>query len=368
MIAPILFNIQKSQNEYRDLILSYKKIINKRKMCINDISMMIDDIKLFWIERLNIIEFELNELVKNYCCFLLSGAIYLGISDYEHYYFKSLGDYHFLYDPFLKLENFFHLPHNKINKDETIKIFNAAYKDTVQILTKYNNQFYILPMREIAIKSSKEQVEFLEKSFLNFLSNAFDVKFISREDFCKKYKTYEEIEENMIPYFRKYLILDEQFNFTLTLREKINLYIKSQINIPELIKDNSETEIFILSIFTWYSQIIDILSVCTRLGLNPFIRFNVTFQYLTLIMNIFIEDNELKKMIERTIVFYIFYKLINRNRFKNITFSDYCSRIKDKRILNNILDTMHDQGIDIFVDGGIKKIQTIINDEFESII
>jgi signal-transduction protein with cAMP-binding, CBS, and nucleotidyltransferase domain len=85
-------------------------------------------------------------------------------------------------------------------------------------------------------------------------------------------------------------------------------------------------------------------------------------------MNIFIEDNTLKKMIETTIVFYIFYKLINRNRFKNIAFADYCSQINDKRILNNILDAMHEQGIDIFVDGGIKKIQTIINDEFKSII
>ena len=190
MTVPILSNIRKSQKEYLEFILSYKQILNKRKLCVNNISMMIDDIKLFWTERLDIIEFELNELAKNYCCFLLSGAIYLDISDYEHYYFKSLGDYHLLYDPFLKLGNFFHLPQDKINKDETIKIFNTAYKDTIQILTKYNNQFYILPMREIAIKSNKEQFEFLEKSFLNFISNAFDNKFGNREDFCKKYNNY----------------------------------------------------------------------------------------------------------------------------------------------------------------------------------
>jgi hypothetical protein len=172
----------------------------------------------------------------------------------------------------------------------------------------------------------------------------------------------------MIPHLQKHLMFSEQHRPNLTLREKINLYIDSQTDIVKLIEDKSEAEIFLIAVYSWFSQIADILSVSTRLYLNPFIRFNITFHYLTLIMNIFLEDDKLRQIILNTIVFYIFYKSIDRNKFKNITFSDYCTRIKDKRILNNILDRMHHQGIDIFINGDIKKIQTIINNEFKSII
>jgi hypothetical protein len=367
MIAPILENIQKSQTEYLNLITSYNSIINKNKISINDIAIMLDEIKVFWMERLQIIEFELEELTEDYCCFLLSGAIYLDVSDYEHYYFKSMGDYHLLYDPFLKMENFFRIPQDKIDTANMTSYFINVYNDTIDILKKYNTQFYILPIRQIAAKSEKEQFDILNKSFLNFLSCAFDYNFISQEEFCHKYNTYEEIENNMIPYIREHLILSEQDDFKLTLREKINLYFKTQINIEKLVQDKSEAQIFLIAVFSWFSQIIDTLLICIRLRINPFIRFNITFHYLALVMNTFIEDNTLRIMIEKTIIFYVFYRTIDRNRFKDIKFSDYSERIKDKKTLNNILDKMHNQRIDIFVDG-IKKIETIISEEYKCII
>ena len=209
MTVPILTNIQKSQNEYLNLILSYSSVINKDKICSNDIAMMLDDVKIFWIQRLNIIEFELAELTKNYCCFLLSGAIYLDVSDYEHYYFKSMGDYHLLYDPFLKMDRFFRLPQDKIDIDKMGNYFIGVYNDTIQMLTKYNAQFYILPIREIGIESEKKQFEILDKSYLNFLSSTFDDNFKSQDEFCTKYNTYEEIEKSMVPYVRDHLVLSE---------------------------------------------------------------------------------------------------------------------------------------------------------------
>jgi len=325
--------------------------------------MMIDDIKVFWIERLKILEFELEELTENYCCFLLSGAIYLNVSDYEHYYFKSMGDYHLLYDPFLKMENFFRIPKDKIDVHNMKKYFIDVYSDTIKILTKYNTQLYFLPIRQMAFESEKNQFEILDRSFLNFLSSTFDDNFNSQEEFCKKYKTYEEIEKNMVPYLREHLILSEQEEINSTLREKINLYYESQINIQKIVQDKSESQIFLISIFSWFSQIIDTLLICTSLRINPYIRFNITFHYLALIMNTFIEDNTLRKMIEKTIIFYVFYKTIKRDRFKSIAFSDYCTQMKDRKILNNVLDKIHDQGIDIFA-GGLKKIEKIINEEY----
>ena len=104
--SPLLVNIKKSQQDYLVKILQHESKINQEGLSVKDISFLLDEIKCFWLERLKIIEFELEELTEKHLCFLLSGAIYLNVSEYEHFYFKSLGDYHLLYDPFLKMENF----------------------------------------------------------------------------------------------------------------------------------------------------------------------------------------------------------------------------------------------------------------------
>jgi hypothetical protein len=367
MTDPILTNIQKSQAEYLNLVLSHSKAINKDKNCANNIGMMLDDVKVFWIERLNIIEFELEELTEKYCCFLLSGAIYLDVSEYEHYYFKSLGDYQLLYDPFLKMEQFFRLPTDKIDMDYVGAYLKKVYKDTFQILTNYNTQFYILPIRQIAIDSEEEQFEILNKSFLNFLSSAFDDNFSSQQEFCDKYNSYEDIEKAMAPYIREHLILSEIDGTDSPLRDKISSYMATQMNIQKLVEDKSEAQIFCISVFSWYSQIVDTLLVCTRLRINPFIRFNITFHYLSLILHAFSEDTVLKKMIEKTIIFYVFYKTIDMKLFRNITFSEYSSRMREEKLLDHIVERLDIEKIDIF-KGGLARLQAIIAEEFNKVL
>lgn len=366
MTAPILTNIQKSQREYLVKILSYDNILNENHIRSNAIAFMLDDIKLFWLERLKIIEFELEELSKKHCCFLLSGAIYLDVSGYNHYYFKSLGDYHLLYDPLLKMDHLFRLPKEKIDVHEIHSYFSDVYNDTIRILANYNSQFYILPIRQIAVESEEDQVEFLNKSFLNFLSSAFDEKFTDQDEFVKKYNTYEEIEKDLVTFIREHLVLSEH-DIDLPLREKVNSYIASQMGIKKLMRDKSEAQIFLLSIFSWFSQIVDVLSVCTRLRVTPFIRFNITFHYLALIMDIFADDAMLKSMIERTIIFYIFRTTIDKEHFENISFSDYYAKISKGKLLDSILDKMKRGEIDVFKEGP-KKVELIIAEEFRNVI
>jgi len=116
MNKPFLKNILKSQEEYFEIALQYRDIVEKDDLSIEQIAMILDEIKCFWLEHLKIIEFELEELTEKNSCFLLSGAIYLNVSNYEHYYFKSFGDYHLLSDPFLKMEHFFRIPEEKIDQ------------------------------------------------------------------------------------------------------------------------------------------------------------------------------------------------------------------------------------------------------------
>jgi len=363
MIMSNILNIQHSQNEYHDLVVHFNKLFCIENPSFKIISKFLDEIKFFWYERLNIIDFELEELTNNDSCFLLCGAIYLNVKEYEHFYFKSIGDYHFLFDPFLKMENFFRVPEEKVNSSKTIEYFKEVFFDTLEILTKYTNFFYILPIRELAVTDEKHHYEMLEKFFMNFVSRAFNHDFADHDDFHNKYGNYEQIESDIDPYIRENLIFLDKNDTSLSLRLKVERYCKEQMSFSELTKGQSESQIFLLALYSWLSQIIDILLICVTLRLNPYIRFDVTFHYLALLMYTFIEDSTLRKMIEKSIIFFIFRKVIENNHFNQREFSEYYSEINNKNILGNLLSKIREQKIDIF-KGGIKDIEIIIRNEF----
>ncbi|MDO8261339.1 MAG: hypothetical protein Q7T50_07685, partial [Candidatus Magasanikbacteria bacterium] len=204
MISPLVPNIKKTQEEYLAMLNQYKSFFDQQEVRIKEIAFMVDEIKCFWLEKLDIVKFELEELAKDNSCFLLTGAIYLDVSGYEHYYFKSLGDYHLLPDPFLRMEYFFRVPEDKINAKETIDYLKDVFPDTIEILTKYKNQFFILPVREIAVKDESEHYDLLEKFFLRFVSSILQKPFPNKEEFYASYKSFEEIEKGMDNYVREH--------------------------------------------------------------------------------------------------------------------------------------------------------------------
>ena len=157
-------NLQKSQQEYLEIIENYKKQIFSDEIDQKQIAMIIDEIQCFWLDRKDILTYELDTLTSERECFMLSGALYIDINDNEHYIFKALGEEHIIYDPLLKLDNFFRIP-NYLFDNESIDIFRRAYSDILSILLNYQNIFYILPIRQIAIFDEKEHIELLQDFF-----------------------------------------------------------------------------------------------------------------------------------------------------------------------------------------------------------
>ncbi len=118
----------------------------------------------------------------------------MDVSENEHYFFKSLGDLHFLYDPFLKLDLFFRIPSEKINSEQMIGLLRRVYADTIKVLTTYKGYFYILPLQEIAVQDIDEHTRLIKTFFWRFMSSAFDCEFKSDNDFYNKYNTLEEMK------------------------------------------------------------------------------------------------------------------------------------------------------------------------------
>jgi hypothetical protein len=355
-------NIKKFQEEYFQLLTRYEKQINTNSLSTNEVTIILDEIKCFWLERLDIIAYELDEAVEEKTCFVLSGAIYLDVAEYEHYYFKYFGDLHFLYDPLLKLENFFRMPPESINDVHMIPLFKRAYSDALRLLASFRGSFYILPLQEIAIQDIENHKELLRSFFLRFISSAFNCKFINEEEFISKYNSFEEIEKDIDPKILPSLIFKDVGDAKLPLRQRMDKNRSIHQDATNITDGISEAEFFLISLFSKVSQVLDIMYVCIYLGVNPFIRYNITLNYLTVLMYTFIDDEKLKVMIEKTLVFYAFYKTINTSKFEETDFNEYVKKVAGRNSLNTILGELRKTNIDIF-SGNLKTLEEIIQRE-----
>lgn len=359
-------NIQKSQQNYLDLIKQYEDLVFSEGINQNTICMMLDNIYCFWLDTKDILKFELETLATDKQCIMLSGAVYLDIADNEHYFFKALGEEHIISDPLLKLENFFRLP-AEVFDIGSIELFRRTFKDVMEVLTNYQNIFYILPINIIAIENQNEHMELLQKFFLSFINTMLDDNFHTIDDFYEKYLSYADIEKNMIPFFKLNLIFDNSMNEEISLKEKVESYINNQPIMSSSFKTMSESERFITMLFGLVSQTIDILNIASITNLIPFIRFTPTFHYLTLVMYSFIEEKYFREMIEKTIIFYIFHNSFDKNILIQIDFSEFMLISKKENFLNRIIQDLRTNNINIF-EKGINEVSEIIKKNFTQLI
>jgi hypothetical protein len=160
------------------------------------------------------------------------------------------------------------------------------------------------------------------------------------------------------------LVFESLDDRKLPLRGRMERYISSHLNMLPMVKKKSEVQIFMIAIYSYISQVIDIILICSILRINPYIRNEITFNYFLLIRHSFTEDKNLKRMIERTLLFYIFYRTIKHEQFADISFPEYCKKIENKHLLQKVIDEVHSMGIDIS-EGGIKQVTNIIRKEYE---
>lgn len=362
-----LQNIQNSQREYYQLITEFVQRSDFDKLTWYQIATFLDEVEYFWRRRLDIIDVELEALTESNVCFLLSGAIFLNVSDNEHYYFKSLGDFHVLPDPFLKMEQFFRVPETPFDSGAVLGYFKHALSDTLKVLEDFRDAFFILPIELLAIEDTEEHKDLLDKFLLNFLSSVFKKEYEHQDEFCKDYENFEQIESSLEPYVRQRLIFSEVTEGELSLREKIENYFNSQISPARFLEGQPEAKVFLVALYSYLSQISDTLLICTIQRLNPYIRFEITFHYLLLVMYTFLDDENLRNMIEKTIVFYIFRKVMDGAFEQHELFDKYWSSIRERKALSEIINKMREQKIDIF-HGGVRELEKIITNVFERAI
>lgn len=349
-------NLKKYQNEYEVLLKKYESIVFNEEVSSFQIARIIDIVDCFWLDKLDIIEYELEKVTYHNDCFLLSGVTYLDIESNEHYVYKALGEYHFLYDPLHKLRNFFRGVKIREEK-ENIDLFKRTYKDTLKVL-ELKNHFFILPVSLMVIKNEYSHVEMIRNFYLNSLGSFFNGEFTSFDELYQSFTSYNEIEDSLNSNIKQALLIDDEYIF-----ESIETFIKyyfEKRDMLYILDVKSEIEQFSMIIEMQLMQILDILFCSIALNLSPAIRNADTFSYFALVKESFVENTENKKLIDNAIIFYIFYLNINKKELMKKDFNDYCKELSLIDYMKNIKFEMAKDNIDFSKNNGISKLESII--------
>lgn len=355
-------SIKESQKQYYELIKSYEEIVFSDKVSQTQILMIIDEIQCFWFNKKDILLFELQTLTSKKECVLLTSAVYLDVKDNEHYLLKALGNEHIISDPLLKLENFFKVP-KRVFDENSIELFQRAFSDVLKVLENYQEHFFILPINLISIENQEKHMKLLQNFFLSFINTMLDENFDTFEHFYEKYSTYTEIEVNMSEFFKSHLTYNNFKDEKLSLKEKVESYINSQPIMSYIFQDKTEAEKFILTLQGLVSQIMEILLLASISNTIPFIRFKPIFHYLITVMQTFIDDEYFKSMIEKTIIFYIFYYSVDKEKLIEINFDKFVSIVQENNFLDLIIQEMRVNNINIF-EKGVPEVENIIDKVF----
>lgn len=330
--------LKKIQNEYATLIKSYSDSFSTLGFDTYLVSSFIEDVEIFWLKKLDSIRIMLDMLTQDNECYVLSGAIYLGCKDNEHFPFKAIGDYQIMFDPFIKMEPFFRSDFSSIGSQNKNEFFIKVYRDTYRVLTEYKTDFIILPISHLAWSYEKEKhFQFLKEVHLNFLSAILGKDITSDEKFDELYKSFSEIENNLNEFYLQNLIFSGREDANLPIGERVNNYIKEYL--PQLL-DKSDPVKFSFATFNMIGQITDILLTSSSLKLIPFIRYDVTFRYFLMMNSILKEDNDTEMMLNKSILSHFFYESFPTSFFSKVEYREFVKVLKEYNLIEDVYECL----------------------------
>lgn len=316
------------QKEYLDILRGFDPLVVNEEFYIHTVS-LIDKCSLFWSsKRLEIIEI-LDNLTKNEKCFLLSGAIYLGIDDNGHYEFGAFGDRNILNDPVLRMKTFF-CNNDRFVPDKLKVYFCDAIQDTVRIITDYPDCFTVMPIDFLIEDDYEENQKIGEKVYWDILSSALQSDIRSIVTLKDKYPTIKQLE-NALGDSAKRFVFSDLYDVELTLKDRAEKWFTENNKMISFNLNNDLDKFFVASI-SQVQQALDILFRCLRFNLYPFIRFEITIQYFLLIASALPEDELLQEHIEYAFISYLFTKYVITDNLESIDFTEYYQQCKSANL------------------------------------
>ena len=341
------------QDEYLNLLIKIKDQINTENfMCI------VDEINIFWTLYTKIINLYLSTISIQDNAYVFTGATYLDLDDFEHYPFVTMGNIHIIDDPLCKYSGVYYKCKN-VSFERTLKTqIIQTVNDNIKILKEYSNIFLILPLHLLKY----ENMKLITKQANNIFLSMFSEKIVDIDTYLNKFNTIEEVVLGLKPNIETQIIFEEYEDTKINLEKRFKDYTNK--DDLHFLSGNSYSEKFYCIVVGFIIQSLNIIFNCTNFNLIPYLRYKVTFNYVMIIGQSFSNIPEIKNMLFKSQIAYIFYKIFDKYKFKEIPFNDFYKKINEYNFTEKIESELIEKNITM-ENAHIQEVIDILNHHIE---
>ena len=358
--------LDRIQKEYLDILHSFDLLSANEDFYYHAVS-LIDKCSLFWMsKRLEIIEI-LSDLTKSEKCFLLSGALYLGIGDNDHYEFGAIGDRNILNDPVIRMKSFFY--NGCIVPSQLKRYFCDAIHDTIRVISDYSDCFVVISVDSLIEDDNEENQKLAEKVYWDILSSTLQSDIRSLVNLKDRFKTLQQLESALGDSAKRF-VFSELNDVELSLKDRVEKWLADNNKIISLNLDN-DLDIFFFASISQVQQALDILFKCLRFSLYPFIRFEITIHYFLLIAESLSEDESLREYIEYALICFLFTQYVIPDNIETIDFTEFYQKCKTIHLSERFREAVFSEETSILpisFSNAINTMTEIFRIEFQNIL
>lgn len=352
------YEVSETQKEYKDLLVRLKEKITQ-----NNSAPILDEIEVFWYRHRRLVGHAIKYLSKSYQTYVFTAAVILDIDDFEHYPFLCLGDCHIWDDPIFSYIRMKEKSPNEVFNREIEEQILRTIEDNIRIITELNDYILILPIRMISEVDLDVRKKAAERAFFSL----FNQPPKSIGEYFEQYTTIEDIDNGISEAVKERIIFSESDTYSSSFVDRFNAN-KTDSLLP-ISDKTSDAEVFLIRVFGYIYQALDIISNAVAYRFVPYIRYDVAFKYTLILYRAFEEIPEGNLWFNKLIIAHILHKSFDKESFKGISIQDYTKRIKETNFEKTLFrkieeekvfsDNQHPQLLIDIIDKTIKN--TLLN-------
>lgn len=331
----LINKVKEIQNEYLNMLININDKIDTA-----DYMFIIDEINIFWYSKREIVKLYLSNITLKDNVYIFTGATYLDVDDFEHYPFIMMGNAHIVDDPLCKYSRVVPSCESAGFLETLRNQIICSVEDNIKIISQCSSSILILPLHLLYDNDMKLISEAANNIFLSL----FSIESINMNTYFKEFKSIQDVVTALKPGIEKYIVFDEGENLENGIEERFRNYV-TQINIP-IPEEKNEAFKFWFTLYGFLVQALDIILCCSNFKLIPYLRYKVTFQYVTLLEENFYDVSEVKEILFRCKIAHLVYMIFKKDKFKEISFKNFHNRLNEykfnDKVYEDIRTEIHD--------------------------
>lgn len=324
----------------------------------------LDEINLFWLRHIEEVQLYLLAWFPGENSYVFTAATYMDYEDKEYLPFLLMGDKHILDDPLSKYAEIQNkMPEGKAT-EFLYKQIGVTAEDNLKLLENVHQEIFILPLRLLNQSNAHKSLYKIGERVFASLFN--DINGLS--DYFSKCDSIDDIIQYAREDIGSLVMFSEDDDVTLPFKERFkNALSEMQYMIDE---NKSDSENFFTLVFGCIQQAIDVIVSCIEYGCIPYIRYPVSFHYISLLSESMLDIEHVITLRFKMSISFVVYQLCDKNRLAAISFEGFLRKKQEYDFGAKLFRVLAEHGVNekSFLSHTITKLVIEELEEFYSIL